>query len=125
MPKPELVVRFYREVEGHRQRSEALARLAEQLALASIVEVLPTAESIEVFGEFNEDLIPRLRIRRVLDGEGAVLYDAREGQDDRRVEDAVDNVDIEYLDVLIDGSGDEYLGSRMISHSTASRARQQ
>ena len=55
-----------------------------------------------------------MRIQRVLDADGRVLFDVETGHPDRAVEDAVDVVDIEYLDVLIDLTGDEYMGHVVI-----------
>jgi hypothetical protein len=43
-----------------------------------------------------------------------VLFDVDTGHPDRAVEDAVDRVDIEYLDVLIDLTGDAYMGRVVI-----------
>jgi hypothetical protein len=54
---------------------------------------------------------PSLRIDRVLTASGEVLFDASEGHPDRAVEDTVDKVNVEYLDVLIDVTGDDYIGS--------------
>jgi len=68
------------------------------------------ATSIEAVGEYNEDWIPTLRIQRVLGRDGAVLFDVEVGHVDRGVEDAVDRVNIEYLDILIDLTGDEHMG---------------
>ena len=62
-------------------------------------------------GEWNEDWIPTLRIDRVVTASGEVLFDASQGHLDRAVEDAVDMVNVEYLDVLIDLTGDDYMGS--------------
>jgi hypothetical protein len=42
---------------------------------------------------------------------GEVLFDASQGHLDRAVEDAVDMVNVEYLDVLIDLTGDDHMGS--------------
>jgi hypothetical protein len=76
--------------------------------------VLPGASTIDALGELNEDWIPTLRIRRVLDADGRVLFDVDTGHPDRAVEDAVDLVDVEYLDVLIDLTGDECMGHVVI-----------
>lgn len=46
----------------------------------------------------------------MLSADSAVLFDVETGHPDRAVEDAVDTVNIEYLDVLIDLTGDEYIG---------------
>lgn len=40
-----------------------------------------------------------------------VPFDASEAHLDRAVEDALDTVNVEYLDVLIDITGDDYMGS--------------
>lgn len=40
-----------------------------------------------------------------------MLFDVGVGHTDRGVEDAVDWVDAEYLDTLIDLTGDDYMGS--------------
>ena len=63
-----------------------------------------------------------MRIQRVLDADGRVLFDVETGHPDRAVEDAVDVVDIEYLDVLIDLTGDEYMGHVVIGCSPAPHA---
>jgi hypothetical protein len=55
-----------------------------------------------------------LPIQRVLHADGRVLFDVETGHPDHAVEDAVDVVDIEYLDVLIDLTGDEYMGHILI-----------
>ena len=47
----------------------------------------------------------------MLAGDGNVLFDIDTGHPDRAVEDAVDLVDIEYLDVLIDITGDQFMGA--------------
>jgi hypothetical protein len=40
-----------------------------------------------------------------------MLFDASHGHPERTVEDVVDMVNVEYLDVLIDITGDDYMGS--------------
>lgn len=52
--------------------------------------------------------------QRVRNAEGRVLFDVDAGHSDRVVEDAVDLVDIEYLDVLIDLTSGEYMGQVVI-----------
>lgn len=59
-----------------------------------------------------------LRASRVLDPAGAVLFDAAEGHDDPQVEEAIDLANIEYLDLLVDLTGDTYLGSHTIAVET-------
>lgn len=72
---------------------------------------------LDVYGEINEDWAFALRIQRVRDGEGRVVYDAGKGHDDPVVEDAIDQVGVDYLDLLLDLTGDEYLGRTPISRS--------
>jgi flavin-dependent dehydrogenase len=102
-----------------RERYEIARRefvqLLERMVVETLARVLPKMHVIEVLGQFNEDWIPILRVQRVLDASGDVLFDAKEGQADRAVEDAVDTVDMEYLDVLIDLTGDEFMGSAVIN----------
>lgn len=50
----------------------------------------------------------------MLDASRNVLFDVDNGHPDLSVEDAVDMVNTEYLDVLIDLTGDEYMGSTTI-----------
>ncbi len=83
-------------------------------ALARIADVLPACDQVEVLGEINEDWIPRLRVQRVLDQHGTVLFDVRSGHDSRAVEDTIDEVNVEYLDRLIDLTGDEHIGVTVI-----------
>ena len=110
-----LLTDAYRET---RERYEFVRRgfvlLLERIAVETIAEVLPSAHVVEVLGQFNEDWIPTLRVQRVLDAFGEVLFDVSEDDADRAVEDAVDTVNVEYLDVLIDLTGDEYMGSAAI-----------
>ena len=42
------------------------------------------------------------------------LFDATEGHDDRRVEDAIDEVNADYLDLLLDLTGDLYMGNHTL-----------
>ncbi len=92
------------------------------VALATIGDVLPGAEVLETKGEMNEDWAFTLRIQRVLDRDGTVLYDVTVGDDDRRVEDTVDTVEHEYLDVLLDLTGEDYFGFQEITRPAAQRA---
>ncbi len=93
---------------------QALVPLAERIALASVADVLPDMWEIDVHGEVNEDWIPTLRIQRVRDRGGAVLFDARFGHDDRAIEETIDTVNTEYLDLLIDLTGDDFTGYRVM-----------
>ncbi len=88
--------------------------LVRRMAMETLGDVMPVASSIGAVGEFNEDWIPTLRVQRVFDAEGQVLFDVEVGHPDREVEDAVDFVDTEYLDVLIDLAPGDYFGSVII-----------
>lgn len=111
MPSNELTAAYRVALERHEATRRSLAPLLEQMAIETVAEVLPGATRLEAVGEWNEDWIPTLRIDRVLSASGEVLFDASEGHSDRVVEDAIDKVNVEYLDVLIDVTGDDYMGS--------------
>jgi hypothetical protein len=110
MPAQELVVAYERARGRHATATRELTDLLVRMALATLADALPGATTIEAVGEYNEDWIPMLRIRRVLGRNGAVLFDVEVGHVDRGVEDAVDRVNTEYLDTLVDLTGDEYMG---------------
>jgi hypothetical protein len=86
-----------------------------EVALATVADVLPGAEVLETNGEMNEDWAFMLRIQRVLDRDGTVLYDVTVGDDDRQVEGTIDTVEHEYLDVLLDLTGEDYFGAQQIT----------
>lgn len=67
-----------------------------------------------MLGRVNEDWIPTLRIQLVLDENGRVLFDVAVGHDNRAVEDMIDEVGTEYLDLLLDITGDDYMGPQSI-----------
>jgi hypothetical protein len=115
MPDPKLELAFCQAKDRHRAGVIELVRLARQMGLQTLADVLPGATTIEAIGALDEDSVPTLRIQRVLDSGGATLFDIRERCSDRAVEDAVDKVDIEYLDVLIGLTGDELMGRVTIS----------
>jgi hypothetical protein len=87
----------------------ALSELSERLAIETLVDVLPGTSVVEVYGEFNEDRLRTLRIRRVLSAEGTVLFNSEHGHDDPQVEAAIDEVNTECLDLLLDLTGDAYM----------------
>ncbi len=118
MPDEELTVVFNQTRAERDRLGLVLAPLAERMATQTIIEVLPGAAALEVRGEINEDWIPVLRIRRVLGPAGLVLFGAAEGHDDPAVEDAIDLANIEYLDLLLDLTGDTYMGSHTIAVRT-------
>lgn len=114
MPSQELVAAYRSSRQRHDGATEELAALLERMAVETLVEVLPGAHRIEAVGQLNEDWIPTLRIQRVRDAAGAMLFDVDTGHRDRAVEDAVDLVNVEYLDVLIDVTGDRHMGETTI-----------
>lgn len=111
MVDPELEAEFSRVLGEWQELGRTLAELSERLAIETLVDVLPGASVIEVLGEFNEDWVRTLRIRRVLAADGTVLFEVEEGHDDPRVEAAIDEVNAEYLDLLLDLTGDAYMGA--------------
>ena len=114
MVDPELEAEFSRVLDEWQALGRTLAELAERLAIETLVDVLPGAAVVEVHGEFNEDWLRTLRIRRVLSADGTVLFDVEEGHDDPQVEAAIDEVNSEYLDLLLDLTGDTYMGASAI-----------
>ena len=114
MVEPQLIDDYERLLATYRSTVEQLVPVLEAMALASVREVLPGAQRIEVEGRINEDWIPTLRILRVLGGDGGVLFDVAVGHDDERVEELIDEVGVEYLDLLLDLTGDDFMGHREI-----------
>ena len=114
MVDPELEAEFSRVLEEWQALGRTLADLTERLVIETLVDVLPGASVIEVHGEFNEDWQRTLRIRRVLTADGTVLFDVEEGHEDPQVETAIDEVNTEYLDLLLDLTGDTYMGASAI-----------
>jgi hypothetical protein len=114
MPNQDLVAEFERTHDEWNALGQALAVLTEQLATQTVAEALPGAAVIELRGEFNEDGLRMLRIKRVLSATGEVLFDVSDGDDDRQVEEAIDEVNYEYLDLLLDLTGDLYMGNSAI-----------
>jgi hypothetical protein len=123
MPSPALVGQYKRAMAEYEQRVAALGPLLIRMAIETVADVLPGAQALKVFGEINEDWLPILRIQQVLDAKGRVLFDVEEGHDDRRVEDTIDKVNAEYLDLLLDVTGDEFMGLKMIERRRAANTR--
>jgi hypothetical protein len=71
-----------------------------------------------VHGEMNEDWAFTLRVQSVLDREGGVLYDIGVGHEDPAVEDTIDQIGVDYLDLLMHLTGDQYLGHTLVTRST-------
>jgi hypothetical protein len=114
MPSPELIAAFDAANERHTAAVDDFVPLLIEMALASIAEVLPGASVLETEGEMNEDWVFTLRIQRVLDSGEEVLYDIDSGHDDTEVETTIDEVGVDYLDLLLDLTGEEYLGRQTI-----------
>jgi hypothetical protein len=89
-----------------------LVPLLREISMAELATVLPGATELVTRGEVNEDGLAVLRIEKVLDIHGEVLFDINIGHESRAVEDQVDAVGSEYLDQLVDLTGDEYFGER-------------
>lgn len=119
MPEPSLTAAFDAAYQRHTEAVAELDPLLVEMALATVAEVLPGADILETEGEMNEDWAFTLRIQRVLDADGGVLYDASAGHEDPEVETTIDEVGFDYLDLLLDITGEEYLGRRTISRVDA------
>ena len=119
MPDDDLVAQFHDAARRYDAVAVELTGLAERLAFDTVADVLPATRTLELRGELNEDWLRTLRTQRVLDGSGRVLFDVTEGHDDRRVEDAIDEVDADYLDLLLDLTGDQHMGLTMLERSEA------
>ena len=114
VPDSELEIEYSQAVRSHRDALGRLVVLLRRMVMEALGDVLPGASSIAAVGEFNEDWTPTLRIQRVFDAEGRVVFDVDVGHSDQHVEDAVDFVNTEYLDVLIDLAAGDYFGSVII-----------
>lgn len=122
MPSPSLIEAFGAAQERHTAAVADLLPLLIEMALTTVSEVLPGATVLETEGEMNEDWLFTLRIQRVLDGEDGVLYAIDTGHDDPEVESRIDEVGFEYLDLLLDLTGDDYLGRKTITRPAGMRA---
>ena len=100
---------------AHAQAVEGLVPTLIAGALAEVAEVLPGAVSLEVLGETNEDGLDILRIQRVRNAQGDVLYDIETSHPDRAVEDRIDHVGSEYLDQLLDITYGQYFGEHVLT----------
>ena len=87
------------------------------MASDRIVSVVPTARKIHVHGFVNEDWLRILRVVRIEGGDGEVLFDVEVGHDDPDVEAAVDEINTEYLDLLMNLTGDDLFGPQEIEIS--------
>lgn len=119
MPDQQLVAEYVRRLIDYRSAAAQLVPLLNQMAFGSLRDVLPGAQRLDVEGRINEDWIPTLRIQRVVDERGAILFDVAFGHDDERVEEMIDEVGVEYLDLLLDLTGDDYMGAKEIEGEQA------
>ena len=110
MVDPELTADFGRTLDEWEMLGRTLADLSERLVAATLVDVLPGASVVELRGDFNENMLRTLRVRRVLASDGTVVFDVEEGHGDPSVENTIDEVNAEYLDLLLDLTGDTYMG---------------
>jgi hypothetical protein len=117
MPDAALVAEYRRVRDDYSRAGQELEPLVIRMALDRTAELVMGACALEVHGRVNEDWIPVLRIQRVLDEHGAVLVDIEVGHDDPVVEEGIDEVGTEYLDLLLDLTGDDYMGDRTIDRS--------
>jgi hypothetical protein len=117
MPDAALVAEYRRAHDDYSRTARELEPLVIRMALDRTAELLPGAYALEVHGRVNEDWIPVLRIQRVLDEHRAVLFDIEDGHDDPAVEEGIDEVGTEYLDLLLDLTGDDYIGDRTIDRT--------
>jgi hypothetical protein len=108
----DLVVTYEAALVRYQEAVGALVPLLRGMAVAELVSVLPGAAQLVTFGEVNEDGVPILRIQRVLDADGGVLFDAERADATREVGDQVDRIGYEYLDRLLDVTGDDYCGEQ-------------
>ena len=115
MPNPSLTEAFDAAQRRHADAVADLVPLLVEMALSSVAEVLPGATVLETEGEMNEDWRFTLRIQRVLGVGGEALYDVETGHDDPGVETRIDEVGFEYLDLLLDVTGDDYLGRKTVA----------
>ncbi len=119
MPEPSLIEALNAAQERHLEAVADLAPLLIEVALATVAGVLPGTQVLETEGEMNEDWLFTLRLQRVLGTDGAVLYDIGVGHHDPEVETRIDKVGFEYLDLLLDLTGDDYLGRKTVSWPVA------
>lgn len=113
MPPDELIDRYRQARDGFSAAVERLVPVLEEIAIATVRDALPAAQRLEVLGEMNEDWAWTLRIQRVLDVDGSVLFDLAAGADDD-LDDLIHDVGIEYLDLLLEITGEDYFGSKEI-----------
>lgn len=115
MPSQSLIEAFDAAQRRHAEAVADLVPLLVAMVLTSVAEILPAATVLETEGEMNEDWLFTVRIQRVFGASGEVLYDVEMGNDDPEVETRIDDVGFEYLDLLLDLTGDDYLGRKAVA----------
>jgi len=113
MPNADLIEAYRSAREAHHRAVDNLVPLLERMAVETVRDRWPDANELELHGEYNSDWIPTLRIQRVIALDGRVLYDVAVVAEDE-VEDMIDEVGIEYLDLLLDLTGDDFMGAKSI-----------
>jgi len=113
VPADELIERHRDALAAFSAAVDRLVPVLEEIALAAVCDVLPTAHRLEVLGEMNEDWAWTLRIQRVFDADDRVLFDVALGAD-ADLEDHLHEVGIDYLDLLLDVTGEDYYGTHEI-----------
>jgi hypothetical protein len=113
VPPAELIERHRAALANFSAVVDQLVPVLEEIALATVRDLFPTAHRLEVLGEMNEDWAWTLRIQRVLDADGAVLFDVAVGAD-ADLEDHVHEVGVDYLDLLLEVTGEDYFGTHEI-----------
>lgn len=114
MPTAALINSFERTRGQWEVAVEALVPLIERIAIETVADVLPGATALEVHGEINEDWLRVLRITCVRSASDEVLFDVVDGRDDPRVQAVIDDVNVEYLDLLMELTGDAYHGDHTL-----------
>jgi hypothetical protein len=115
---PSLRAEFDEVLGAYQDQGTRLAALAERVVWQTVHDLLPLANTLEVEGWMNEDWLRVLRVRRVLDADGVVLFDVAHGADPS-LEEAIDEVGTEYLDLLLDLTGDAFMGHHELVEPSA------
>lgn len=108
---PTLRAEFDEVLAAYEEQGTRFAALAQRMAWGTVRELFPSTSTVEVEGWMNEDWLRVLRVRRIVDAAGGVLFDAARGAE-LDVEEAIDEVGTEYLDLMLDLTGDAYMGHR-------------
>lgn len=95
----------------YRARNEYALTL-ERMAAEAILELFEKADSVVLQGEDSYDSGPILRIQRILDNAENVLWDVEDPDED--FEDQLSEIEHEFLDALIDITGDDWYGENSL-----------